>query len=500
MRDRDVHPAPQPAPTSAAPAAPAAGSRIQFTGEGPIPKVAGRAAGAAAPTASERAYVQLSPDPNTLAADDKTPIADIKTTGDEATLLNEVRARDKRFDPVWLLAAQQALGVRNASGAFNTDTLRAFQKLLPKLTADDIVDNKDGFLTKITPGEPFITTATGFGARGKGSTGATDHSGGTTNADQGARALGYTGWTAYHADIKTVTFLGKTLSGTGAHAHLRERLAVAEKWLRQKHHKKDDGSEDAQIIGLIGWSGEGNASYGDTVGEIGMAFDGRHGPHMHAFGLAIDIDPKHNPYVFDKKHEDISRSDSPEEKKRKEVNNWWVEEFERQFKLVSQLYGGDVVSPSAMADWSRTLSTEELFAKIHEASGALKSYLVLAETGTDAEILDLLDKKLSQTGADAKKTMAEIRAFGKKGGKYGRYFQDNLGREKADSLTTHTKDLLVALRDVAGLSWGGTEMSNNINGDFMHFDCRQDSFGKHLYTFALANHSNPDPPAAEQKT
>jgi hypothetical protein len=36
----------------------------------------------------------------------------------------------------------------------------------------------------------------------------------------------------------------------------------------------------------------------------------------------------------------------------------------------------------------------------------------------------------------------------------------------------------VALRDVAGLAWGGTEMSTIQNGDFMHFDCRNDEFGK----------------------
>lgn len=41
---------------------------------------------------------------------------------------------------------------------------------------------------------------------------------------------------------------------------------------------------------------------------------------------------------------------------------------------------------------------------------------------------------------------------------------------------------MIALRDVAGLSWGGTEMSARENGDFMHFDCRDTEFGRAVYS------------------
>jgi hypothetical protein len=63
------------------------------------------------------------------------------------------------------------------------------------------------------------------------------------------------------------------------------------------------------------------------------------------------------------------------------------------------------------------------------------------------------------------------------------YFHDFMGRGEANTFTTHSQELLVALRDVAGLSWGGAEMSSNENGDFMHFDCRQDGFGLVLQSF-----------------
>lgn len=47
---------------------------------------------------------------------------------------------------------------------------------------------------------------------------------------------------------------------------------------------------------------------------------------------------------------------------------------------------------------------------------------------------------------------------------------------------------MIALRDVAGLAWGGTEMSMIENGDFMHFDCRLTDFGHSVYRAGAAAH------------
>jgi len=62
----------------------------------------------------------------------------------------------------------------------------------------------------------------------------------------------------------------------------------------------------------------------------------------------------------------------------------------------------------------------------------------------------------------------------------GRYWQDNMERGQAKGLTTQSTELIVALRDVAGLSWGGTEMSEGLSGDFMHFDCRGTAVGQRI--------------------
>lgn len=47
--------------------------------------------------------------------------------------------------------------------------------------------------------------------------------------------------------------------------------------------------------------------------------------------------------------------------------------------------------------------------------------------------------------------------------------------------TSLTQEMVIALRDVAGLAWGGAEMSSIENADFMHFDCRLTSFGNSVY-------------------
>jgi hypothetical protein len=61
------------------------------------------------------------------------------------------------------------------------------------------------------------------------------------------------------------------------------------------------------------------------------------------------------------------------------------------------------------------------------------------------------------------------------------HFHQQQGRANAQAPTNLTQEMVIALRDVAGLAWGGTEMSSIENGDFMHFDCRLTDFGNSVY-------------------
>jgi hypothetical protein len=157
-----------------------------------------------------------------------------KTTPEEAAVLNALRADPRRFDPAWLLVAQQHLGVVDATGAFNTETLRTMRTHAGKPALDAAGILNASFLAGIAPGNPLMATGPGFAEQ------AADI-GSTRGADHAAQAVGYANYLAYKADWVKISFLGRVLGppnggGTGrGHPYLAARLHAAEAFLRQRH-------------------------------------------------------------------------------------------------------------------------------------------------------------------------------------------------------------------------------------------------------------------------
>lgn len=481
-------------------------------------------------------------------------VADVKTSSPEATALNTLRAAQKRFDPSFVLALQKQLGVADASGAFNTETLRklleqpqlASVKTLATPTqgqraADILLRDDAGWLEALVPADAQKTanaTATETSANRahpdqqkpraafkafdeavmawNPATGAADRKEATDveladghRADRVAKALGYDSYATYHGTWKGVQFLSGSFNGQ-VHPTVNERLAVAERWLRQRHA----GQTDAQIQKAIGWNGVGNGGYADTAQWIGVNEGGPSvvpGVHMHSFGLAIDIDATHNPYVLGGSG----------------VGRYWNTNMETHLRRAAQLYGGEAFTGQQLDEWSRSMSTEELYAKVEKMNKSWQAYLtepskveVVPELksrapttaerkkGPDQDAYKA-DMKTRQQGADALRATAlaaRFTAIGYTSEQATRAASDWLdftedtrttmgaiwptqGRGQSDKLTTHSQDLMIALRDVAGLMWGGTEMSPVENGDFMHFDLRNTSYGQKVLA---ANHAQHD--------
>jgi hypothetical protein len=493
---------PGPGVTDAAPIDPALADRVKATPEVSTIHLAGNPI-VSADTSNK---TRPDPDPHTRPAPLSNPsyLANYKLLGsqttldtyqatdktDEAPLLNAIRASNHRFEPAWVLALQKRLHIRE-TGAFNTDTLRAIRTLLPAVKDADFLSDTHA-LEALVPGggSPFRSIGSGAGALGMGSTERVSEP--THLADAGARALGYPSYAALHGDLTSIKFLGVDVRGR-AHPHLAARLKLAEDWIVQRHGKDAKPAD-------VGWGPTGKpdavASYHDNVTDINANDAGNKGPHLHAYGVAIDFDPDHNPFVFDKWKQDPSSGKDAKEKQAIKDNNWWVEMFERQFALAAKIYGGEAITADKMATWSEQLSTEELFARIDQASKSFQSLLELGQYGSDQEIDDILITQLTMSAPDAKATKHELRGLAKKGYSANRFFKDFMGRDQAESLTTHSNELLIALRDVAGLAWGGTEMSHPVNGDFMHFDIRQDTLGQQAFNFAMSNRGvTTDPPA-----
>lgn len=395
----------------------------------------------------------------------------------EAPVLNAIRNHQKKFDPDYLLKLQDKLGVKNRSGAFNTETLRKLRQQYPAagaVTAQTIL--KGDILTALVQGDPFVSTGSGYGGSPRGPTGQV--SGDERKADAMARAAGYDSYRAMHGQFQSIKLLDRTL-GVGL-PHLAARVKLADQWLRARHPlDKDNPTWKDVAQNKLGWNYTGNASYGDNVadiGEFGVAGHAR-GPHLHSAGLALDLDVKHNPWVF--------------------TGGAMNDIMAKHLRYAAQLYGGEAITAPELYKWSQEMSTEELHARVHMVSQSLGQYLELAETGTDAEIEQAFITRAQFSAAEAKAVVVSVRRFGKQGFKDSvtkgkRVWQDNMSRGEATGLTTHSLEIVVALRDVAGLAWGGTEMAEGENGDFMHFDCRNEPIGQTILAFANANRNVSD--------
>jgi hypothetical protein len=373
------------------------------------------------------------------------PAADtIKTTKEEAEFLNQLRASTKRMDPTWLKAAQDALGVANASGAMNTETLRAFRREAgAKITVAEVL--ADTFLADKAPGTHVFKAGATTAVRA-------DRPGDVdARHDAAARAGGAASYQAWQDAWVQVTLLGKTL-GQG-HPHLARKVQAADAYLRGKYSGKDD----AAIRGALGWDGSGQGAYY----ELGL--------HYHSMGLAIDIQPSQNPYIFRGKEGQTDTAD-----------DW----YESLIKIATNVYGGDQMSAKALGDWSKELSTEELYAKIDGTNGAISKYLELTKADTETFVTTLTSSKHHAY------TESEARAIaGRRKGHWDKFHDAERKQSKAKSMTNLHEDMVIALRDVGGLAWGAGEFTareGGVNGDFMHFDCRNDAVGGGMLSSILA--------------
>ncbi|HEX4418083.1 MAG TPA: hypothetical protein VH165_09310 [Kofleriaceae bacterium] len=503
--------------------------------------------------------------PDTYHALDGSDVAAINTSPEEGAILNAVRHEARRFDAEALQLAQGALTVTNASGAFNTETLRKLAEKTgtttrkaakgkpqepPLITGANIVDpafwlpfyNADA-QKKLPLFMPDAVVGAAQAADGS-----------VTTADRAAHKMGAANYQDYYKRIlqPTPTFLGKTVRGERAHPDLIARLAAAEKFLTNFYKDKKDAKQQpyspARIAQEISWGGDSVTVYDQnpdrivTKGQVVQKADPAKGieekrihdvyaqVHYHNMGLAVDFDPGVNPYIFDysdpyngakayqqsenKKARDKNDADRKADPTVEKINEKdqidpdakgkeWASHLDGMaraaYKQAADLYGGPPLASSAMADWSDKLSTEELHAKISAASKSMEQYLRDADAcvkeGTEGPTHTKVLGLFAQAGynpAQAKQGLDEMKTFTKTFWHAGMH-RDGTGNGTGTNLKTNRQglELSVALRDAGGLMWGGTEMSHGgDNGDFMHFDIRQDATGAQ-FAAALAEARTP---------
>lgn len=361
------------------------------------------------------------PDPKTIKTDAKT----------EAPVLNAVRMHEQRFEPVWMMAFQRALGVTNVSGAFNTDTLR---KLRERAAKDGVAEDamfREDYLVKIHPGQPFFDPDEGARTHKSEKKVA-----GNKDRDRAARYVGRADYAAWKSEWVDIKMLDITL-GEG-HPLLAARVEAADAFLRARH----PGEPADKIRAQIGWKD------GNSVAAYFLD-----GVDMHNMGLALDINMAQNAWFFrgGGKHD---------------------QDNEALFAEAARMFGGAQLTASYLLQLSRTKSTEEMWAIVNQSSESIAKFLALVKRNSSGELDETKFKaevkKLKPAWDDAK--IEHAYQIGK--GAEALFHDKNYGQQYARSVTNHKEEMLVALRDAAGLAWGGAEISGSVNGDFMHFDLR----------------------------
>jgi hypothetical protein len=418
-----------------------------------------------------------------------TDLAAVDTKAAEAKILNALRQEDKRFNPAALIAAQRNLQVANATGAFNTETLRQLRAKAgdarlaatdPKAVIAAILDESLWKPFHTTPGvDLFFAPVDGAGGKRPDRTA-------TRRADRVAQAMGYESYKTYKAQFQSLSFLGvKPAKGKDqGHPHLIARLQAAEAFLKQRHG--NDVTPEK-----IGWKGGLVGTYHTDSEKLEKG-----SAHFHTMGLAVDFDPSLNGWLYPQselKRQTVEgiqakNEETAERNKTKKPDEAvedlldahgiaaeWVKQstiiMDVAFTQAGYLFNAVVLTKAKMMEWSTTLSTEELHARIASAASALQQYIELAKSGKDKDIIDRF-VAAGFTAAQAREALPEMRKFPQR-------YSGGFSRDKTKGLpTTHSLDLMVALRDVAGLTFGGSEMSHGDNGDFMHFDCRSDPLGQ----------------------
>jgi hypothetical protein len=250
----------------------------------------------------------------------------------------------------------------------------------------------------------------------------------------------------WFAEIVNVTFLGKKVT---VHRILAEKLAQAEQSLAGE--QAPDGGWVRGVIGLRG-PGEG----------------------LHGLGLAIDLDPSTNPYIFNaKSNEDDAKAGGGNSAVRGIID--------RAVLLVTGKTGAEErfeERPKAKEDGSHA-QAEASWEKLDEASDAMREYFTLGSPERHEELVQRVEALGSQ---DPKKRTPEQWA---KAIAADRKLLPGLAAGKQwtapqQGFLSLDRRLVLAMVD-AGLTWLGDD---TIGGgrDIMHFDTRQAGPIRTLYS------------------
>ncbi|MFT7578596.1 MAG: hypothetical protein ACI9MR_000254 [Myxococcota bacterium] len=379
-----------------------------------------------------------------------------------------MRAAVKRWDPVWLMAVQSTLGAPT-DGGFSV----AFCKAIAANQLSRGVTKPDGRLdthgtTEALSGLAGLDVKDAYmnvdAAVDKSENKKKKWSSSKTATALAVVNAGYAdSWSAWVGQFRTVSFLGQDITG---HAEMAKRLMVAERYLTAKEPGLDA------------------AALGQKMGAAGRRSDFRppkkRSSSMHGFGLAFDLGIADNPWILgqnaakDKKTGKKDQRDQANKNTKKVIAN----------ACLFMGYGENL-SLGKLHQMGQQLTTDELAERLTASNDALQSYRGMAKD--PAKIKAHLENGASEAAKKKglkywlKTIPADHKRLKRKGHKSSTNW-DGAGT-KNSGFMSYKKELIVALRDIAGLAWGGCDLGFD-SGDMMHFDMRSTQMGSSVQKLA----------------
>jgi phosphatidylserine/phosphatidylglycerophosphate/cardiolipin synthase-like enzyme len=209
---------------------------------------------------------------------------------------------------------------------------------------------------------------------------------------------------------------------SGVHIALMRKLLEAENWLlTQQQYSGMTSAELGKALGLSPATGYSAARLSDS------------NQAMHGFGLAIDINVWGNPWI----------------------GAGWISGGEE---------GPHMIKTLRNASGNQALPGSTVFAYLHS---------IAQSSGTDTwASYDTLKQRNDEFVSYLRTNSAEL-AYWRKSYTFG-------GRNPLNGFFNLHRDLVYALRQVAGLAWGAIDIGEYASGDIMHFDLRTLGVGKLL--------------------
>jgi len=266
---------------------------------------------------------------------------------------------------------------------------------------------------------------------------------GTASAEDAACMKHHkTDYAGYLKSLVAMEFLGDNIDG---HPELLKRLAQAERFLAARFPEAKDSKELGKRLGIT------------RVGSIRVSSDTKNESN-HGIGFAIDVNPGTNPWVFGNSG-------------RANQNKAMPIVLER---MATFMGAGKSLNGAEIAKMAKTMSTSEIVAELGVVDAALEEYRKLGKLPPDA-LAAKIEERMSDPDVAAKKPgyWAEKIPFDDKllhGYIDDQGDKDEQKKNKSRGFLDMEAVVIQALRDVAGLRWGGSDFGASENGDMMHFD------------------------------